>query len=64
MSLAQIMGALIFIAGLVLVIVAVLSIIVKVGTIGEVERFILFFIGTVTLCLGYYMANMQGAGRD
>ncbi len=60
MSLAQIMGILIFTAGLVLVIVAVLSTIVTVGTIGEVERFVLFFIGVFTLCLGYYMSDRAG----
>ncbi len=60
MSLAQIMGSLIFIAGLVLVVVAVLATIVPVSTIGGLEQILLFVVGTFTICLGYYMGDRSG----
>ncbi len=60
MSLAQIMATLIFIAGLILVIVAVLSTIVQVSTIGDLERFLLFGAGVFTLVLAYFMNDRAG----
>ncbi len=60
MSLAKIMATLVFLAGLILVIVAVLSTIVQVSTIGDLERFLLFGAGVFTLVLGYYMYERAG----
>ena len=60
MTLAQVMGALLFIAGLTLVIYAVLSTIVPISTVGDVERIFIFLGGVFTLLLGGYMAERTG----
>ncbi len=57
MGIAQFMGLLIFLAGLVMVVVSALSTVVPVGTIGDLERVVLFVAGVLTLVIGYYMAQ-------
>ncbi len=52
----QVMGFLVFLAGLVMLVVSVLDTIIPVG-LGPVERFVMFGAGTVTCVLGYFMAT-------
>ncbi len=57
MSLAELMGALIFVAGLVMVVVSAVAIVVPVGTVGDLQRTLLFVAGVLTLTLGYGMVR-------
>ncbi len=57
MRLAQLMGSLLFVAGLVMVVVSVLSTLIPMSAIGDFERVILFLAGVLTLALGYYMTE-------
>ncbi len=52
----QVMGFLVFLAGLVMVVVAVLDTIIPVG-MGSGERIVLFSAGTITCVIGYLMAT-------
>ena len=52
----QVMGFLVFVAGLVMLVVSVLDTIVPVG-LGQVDQFVMFGVGTVTCILGYLMAT-------
>ncbi len=57
MRLPVIMGTLIFLAGLVLVVLAALTTVVPVSTFGDAERFLLFGAGVLTLVIGNYMSE-------
>lgn len=60
MRLAQVMGTLLFIAGLTLVIYAVLATVVPTGTVGDFEKILIFGAGVFTLLVGGYMAERTG----
>jgi hypothetical protein len=53
---SQLMGFLVFVAGLVMLIVAVLGMLVPMG-MSNVERIVLFAGGVVTCLIGYFMAT-------
>ena len=52
----QVMGFLVFVAGLVMLVVSVLDTIISIG-ISPVERFVMFGVGALTCILGYLMAT-------
>ncbi len=52
----QVMGFLVFLAGLVMLVVSVLDTLIPIG-IGPVERIVMFGAGAITCILGYLMAT-------
>lgn len=54
----EVMGTLLFIAGLIMILIALVDLFNPLG-IGTVERLVLFGAGVLTCVLGYFMANGQ-----